>query len=183
VDGRFFYPLRPGDGYWGSVSDSHEQQLKSLLMRATGEVIEIPIPTPVVTAPKYSDYLGAYFYQRNYSSGPGIVDKVWTLKPTGETELLEMPTGPWARGGRYYWPVKNGWILISSALSIRPPHFPGDAGLYFISEGKAKRFVAGFPEPFAGAISPDGCRFVSPLQLRPGERPQLHLIDVCDSRR
>ena len=81
---------------------------------------------------------------------------VWWLHPDGQVEVVEMPAGPWVRGGSTFMVgTRKGIVIVFHGGEISP-HNPGTQGAYLVAGQTITRLLEGFIT--APAVSPDGCR-------------------------
>lgn len=114
---------------------------------------------------------------------PNVPLYTWWLFPDGKTEKVEIPLGPWTRGGLKFYPMREGVFLVNR--HSRSDRDPGNAGGYLVQGTSVRRIISGMLTDIS-AVSPDGCRVAfshtpSPENDRfdAKNKRTLKMIDVC----
>lgn len=107
----------------------------------------------------------------------------WWLFPDGKIEQVEIPLGPWTRGGLKLYAMREGVFLVNR--HSRSDRNPGNAGGYIVKGTDAKRVISGLLTDIS-TVSPDGCRVAfshAPLpendRFDSKNKRTLKMIDVC----
>lgn len=114
---------------------------------------------------------------------------VWKVAlPGGEVEKTCIPFGAWAGASTEIIPTKAG-IFFTSLQVNRETYLPGNAGLYSLDNGSAKRVLPGWIEHVK--VSPSGCKvafvyaphFMATVFARPDwallDRSKVAVVDLC----
>lgn len=194
--GKALTILREQDGYL--VRDETEKNVKFenyriLYYKAdTKDTIPLPFRRYEADRVDYFSFKDAYFlYPSSYfkdgshilSWPPTIPLFTWWIYPSGKLEKVEIPLGPWTKGGLKFYPTREGVFLVNR--HSRSDRDPGDAGGYLIHGTTVRKLISGVLTDVS-AVSPDGCRVAfshTPSQHADrsdeSNRRTLKMIDVC----
>ena len=156
------------------------------------EVIPLPFRRYEADRVNYYPFRQAYFLDPStyfkdgthiLSLPPNIPLFTWWLFLDGKVEKKEGPLGPWTRGGRRFYPNREGLFLENR--SSRSNRDPGNAGVYLVQGKTVRKLISGVLTDVS-AVSPDGCRIA--FSHAPSDdadsfdaknRRTLKMIDVC----
>lgn len=157
------------------------------------ETIALPFHRYEADQVVYAPFAHAYFlYPLSYfKDGTHIISwpsdtplVTWWLFPQGNVEKVEIPLGPWTRGGLRLHPMKEGVFLVNR--HSRSDRDPGDAGGYLVQRAIVKKLISGVLTDIS-AVSPDGCRIAfshAPSQssdrFDAKNHRRLKMIDICE---
>ncbi|MBT4546414.1 MAG: hypothetical protein HN725_20555 [Alphaproteobacteria bacterium] len=104
----------------------------------------------------------------------------WWLWPSGKTEELCIPFGPWVHmgGSSRVIPMKNGMAIVDVSSFA-------NSGLYFVDGNGFRKIMTGHIDLANGrrsaTISPDGCRvaFKYMINVLDRESRRIRMVDVC----
>jgi hypothetical protein len=114
---------------------------------------------------------------------PNVPLFTWWLFPDGKSDKVEIPLGPWTRGGLKFYPTREGVFLVNR--HSRSDRDPGNAGGYLVQGTTVKKLATGVLTDVS-AVSPDGCRVAFSHTPTPENdrfdrknKRTLKMIDVC----
>lgn len=193
LEGRRIIVLREGHGYLDAGPERTQDRIEEIRTHGATPIklyrpgIATPIDLPITLeqgpgAPIYSPYLDIYVtHPRPKGSDPGRVTswpknlpfKLYTFKPTGETNEVTVPYGDWASINGIQ-PTRGGWIFGGHGESR------SKGGLFIFHGQSVKRIEAG--QVYGIAVSPDGCRSAVAIQnkhLEMGTPINVKIFDFC----
>ncbi len=145
----------------------------------------LPIKRKSAEIIRYYPFKDAYFIHRIVGGAwVGKAETTWWLSPKGEVTEVNIPHGPWIRGGHVgFYPTRKGIFLVYHGGN-KSSKDPGFSGSYLVHDRSATKLIDGhIQDP---VVSPDGCKiafahypYLDATRIDDPGRITLKIIDLC----